>query len=140
MNILLRFTPSQFLLKSAGKLLGGLSQNQTLLYNKYKQYVETADYQEVAELIASRFLQQFELFERSIERDVTIFFRNPIAILNQTVEESRSEIAANKESLDKMKQNPEWYLDPLTFFELKLRQNEWLNQKESSRIKTEALK
>lgn len=129
-NILLRFTPSQFLLKSAGKLLGGLSQNKTMLYNKYKQYVETEDYQEVAQLIASRFLQQFELFEKSIERDIAIFFRNPQAILNQTVEESRSEISLNKETLEKMRQNPEWYQDPLTFFELKLRQNEWLNQKQ----------
>ncbi|MCQ6275168.1 dynamin family protein [Bacillus sp. V3B] len=136
MNILLRFTPSQFLLKSAGKLLGGLSQNKTMLYNKYKQYVETEDYQEVAQLIASRFLQQFELFEKSIERDITIFFRNPLAVLNQTVEESRLEIAKNKEALDNIRQNPEWYQDPLTFFELKLRQNEWLNQKESPGIKT----
>lgn len=129
-NILLRFTPSQFLLKSAGKLLGGLSQNKTMLYNKYKQYVETEDYQEIAQLITSRFLQQFELFEKSIERDIAIFFRNPQAVLNRTVEESRSEIAENKDALGKMRQNPEWYQDPLTFFELKLRQNEWLNQKE----------
>ncbi|WP_071396193.1 GTP-binding protein [Bacillus tuaregi] len=131
MNILLRFTPSQFLLKSAGKLLGSLSQNKSMLYNKYKQYVETEDYHEAATLIANKFLQPFELFERSIERDIKMFFRNPLAVLNQTVEESRIEIAVNKEALSKMRENPEWYQDPLTFFELKLRQNEWLDQKES---------
>jgi len=131
MNIILRFTPAQFLLKSAGKLFGGLSQNKTMLYNKYKQFVETEDYQEVAQLIATRFLQQFELFEKSIERDITIFFRNPLTILNQSVEETRSEIDGNKQALSQMRQNPEWYQDPLTFFELKVRQNEWLNQKEN---------
>ena len=131
MNILLRFTPSQFLLKSAGKLLGGLSQNKSMLYNKYKQYVEHEDYQEVAQQIAKRFLQQFDLFAKSIERDITIFFKNPLVILNQTVEDTRSEIAEHKNALDKMRQNPEWYQDPLTLFELKLRQSEWLNQKES---------
>lgn len=131
MNILLRFTPSQFLLKSAGKLLGNITQNKTMLYNKYKQYVETEDYNEAAALIINRFLQPFELFEKSIERDIKIFFRNPLAILNQTVEESRREISANKDALSKMRENPEWYQDPLTFFELKLRQNEWLDQKDS---------
>ncbi|WP_338451147.1 dynamin family protein [Niallia oryzisoli] len=131
MNILLRFTPSQFLLKSAGKLLGNITQNKTMIYNKYKQYVETEDYHEAAALIVNRFLQPFELFEKSIERDIRIFFRNPLAILNQTVEESRREISSNKDALSKMRENPEWYQDPLTFFELKLRQNEWLDQKES---------
>jgi len=131
MNILLRFTPSQFLLKSAGKLLGSISQNKSMLYNKYKQFVETEDYQEAASQIANRFLQPFELFEKSIERDIRIFFRNPLAVLNQTVEESRLEISSNKDELSKMRENPEWYQDPLTFFELKLRQNEWLDQKES---------
>jgi len=131
MNILLRFTPSQFLLKSAGKLLGSISQNKSMLYNKYKQYVETEDYHEAAIHIANRFLQPFELFEKSIERDIKMFFRNPLAILNQTVEESRLEIASNKEELSKMRENPEYYQDPLTFFELKLRQNEWLDQKDS---------
>jgi GTP-binding protein EngB required for normal cell division len=130
LNILLRFTPSQFILKSAGKLLGGLTQNKSMLYNKYKQYVENEDYHEVAELIAKRFLQQFDLFAKSIERDITIFFRSPLDILNQTVEETYSEIETSKNALGEMRKNPEWYQDPLTFFELKLRQSEWLNQKE----------
>ena len=131
MNILLRFTPSQFLLKSAGKLLGVLPQNNTILYNRYKQFVETEDYQETAKLVAARFLRQFELFERSMERDISIFFRTPLSVLGQTVEETREEIAANERELEIMRQNPEWYQDPLTLFELKLRQYEWLNQKES---------
>lgn len=134
MNILLRFTPSQFLLKSAGKLFGGFSQNKSMIFNKYKQFIETENYQDIADQIANRFLQQFELFEKSIERDIAIFFRNPLIILNQTVDETRKEIAEMKEELRKMQKNPELYNDPLTFFELKLRQNEWLNQKESKML------
>ena len=109
LNILLRFTPSQFILKSAGKLLGGLTQNKSMLYNKYKQYVENEDYHEVAELIAKRFLQQFDLFAKSIERDITIFFRSPLDILNQTAEETNSEIEKNQNALGEMRKNPEWY-------------------------------
>jgi len=131
LNMFLRSTPAQFLLKSAGKLLGGLSQNKSKLYNKYKQLVESEDYIEITELIATRFFQQFELFEKSLDRDVAIFFRNPLAILKDTVEETNQDIASMKEELKVMRQNPEYYRDPLTFFELKLRQNEWLNQKES---------
>lgn len=127
-NILLRFTPSQFLLKSAGKLLSGLSQNKSLIYKKYKQFVETEGYEEISEVIATRFLQQYELFEKSIERDVSMFFRNPLMLLDQTVEQTRKEITDNKEELMNMKQSPELYLDPLSFFELKLIQRECLNQ------------
>lgn len=35
-NILLRHTPSQVLLKSAGKLLGSLTQNKSMLSSRYK--------------------------------------------------------------------------------------------------------
>ena len=117
---------AQFLFKSAGKLLGG-TQNQST--NKYKQFVESEDYQEVSELIVNRFFQQFELFEKSLERDVMMFFRDPLTILKQTVDETNLCIESMKEELQIMRQNPEYYRDPLTFFEVKLRQNEWLNQK-----------
>lgn len=131
LNIFLRSTPTQLLLKSAGKLLGGLSQNKTKLYNKYKQLIESEDYVAVTELIANKFFQQFELFEKGLDRDVAIFFRNPLAILKQTVDETNQDTASMREELKVMRQNPEYYTDPLTFFEVRLRQNEWLNQKES---------
>ncbi|WP_026582661.1 dynamin family protein [Bacillus sp. J33] len=125
-NILNRFSPSQFLLKSAGKLLGAIPQNKGMLYNKYKQYIENEDYSEVAELITNKFMQQFELFEKSLERDIKMFFRNPFDVLNKTVEETLEDIEVNKESLSEMRKNPEIYRDPLTLFELKLRQFEWM--------------
>jgi hypothetical protein len=130
-NMFLKSTTAQFLFKSAGKLLGGISQNKAKLYNRYKQFVESEDYQEVSELIVNRFFQQFELFEKSLDRDVMIFFRDPLTILKQTVDETNHSIETMKEELQIMRQNPEYYRDPLTFFEVKLRQNEWLNQRES---------
>jgi hypothetical protein len=71
-------------------------------------------------------MQQFELFEKSLERDIKMFFRNPFDVLNKTVEETHEEIEENKQSLSDMRKNPEIYRDPLTLFELKLRQFEWM--------------
>lgn len=39
-NILLRFTPTQFFLKSAGKLFGNMQKNQSMLANKYKHILK----------------------------------------------------------------------------------------------------
>lgn len=126
-NILLRRTPAQVLLKGAGKLFGSLSQNKSLLYNKYKGYIETENYQEVSDIITKKFIGQFELFEGGLERDISLFFRNSINVLSQTVEETNREIHENKEILIKMKENPELYQDPLNLFEVRLRQHELIN-------------
>ncbi|MGG3468286.1 dynamin family protein [Neobacillus pocheonensis] len=125
-NILLRRTPSQFLLKSAGKLFGALSQNKTMLFNKYKSFIENEDYSEAISAVNKQFFQPFELFEKSLERDVTIFFKGPKAILNRSVDEARTEIEKNQEMLNKMNENPEMFRDPLTLFEVRLRQFEWM--------------
>jgi predicted GTPase len=125
-NIMHRSTPQQFFLKSAGKLLGVLPQNNTMLYNRYKTYVETEDYYDIGVSIAHNFLQQFEIFEKSIERDVNLFFKQPFIELDKAVEEAQSEIQHGKTELEKMRINPELYRDPLTLFEVKLRQYEWM--------------
>ncbi|WP_027410709.1 dynamin family protein [Anoxybacteroides tepidamans] len=125
-NIFLRRTPYQILLKGAGRLLGAFQQNNAILYNRYKQFVENEDYLDVAELIADKLLLQFELFEKSLERDLSIFFRNAFAALHQTVEEMEKEMKEKEEELEKMRSNPEAYRDPLILFEVKLRQYEWM--------------
>ncbi|QPA31270.1 dynamin family protein [Thermaerobacillus caldiproteolyticus] len=125
-NIFLRRTPYQILLKSAGRLLGAFQQNNAILYNKYKQFVENEDYLDVTESITNKLLLQFELFAKSLERDISIFFRNPFDVLNQMVEETKKEINDKEEELEKMRSNPETYRDPLTLFEVKLRQYEWI--------------
>lgn len=125
-NILLRLTPSQVLLKSAGKLFGVLSQNKTMLSNKYKSYLESEDYHEVAQQVAAKLLLQFELFESGLERDITMFFHDPSTFLIKTVEETKEVIRTNRELLAEMDANPEVYRDPLTLFEVRLRQYEWI--------------
>jgi predicted GTPase len=124
-NILLRNTPSQFLLKSAGKLFGALSQNKAVLYNKYQAFIKNDSYSEATETVIERFFQQFELFEKSLERDITMFFRQPVKILDEVIEESLSQITTNQDLLKKMNTNPEMFRDPLTLFEVRLRQFEW---------------
>ncbi|WP_286230977.1 dynamin family protein [Neobacillus mesonae] len=125
-NILLRRTPSQFLLKSAGKLFGALSQNKAMLYNKYKAFVQNEDYTEIAEDVGRQFFQPFELFEKSLERDVSMFFKGPLGCLDRAVEEASAEIQSNREQLELMNTNPEMFRDPLTLFEVRLRQFEWM--------------
>ncbi|MDP4083336.1 MAG: dynamin family protein [Bacillota bacterium] len=126
-NILLRNTPFQLLLKSAGKLFGAISQNNSLLNNKYKSFVENEDYAETVSLAIKQFFQPFELFERSIERDIALFFRNSLNSLNHALEDARNQIQSNEELLKEMNTNPEVYRDPLTLFEVRLRQVEWMS-------------
>jgi GTPase SAR1 family protein len=125
-NILLRRTPSQMLLKGAGKLLGALSQNKTMLSGKYKAFVENDDYTEIVNNVSERFFQQFELFENALERDISLFFKDPEAILEKAAGEARAEIENGEDILKKMNTNPELFRDPLTLFEIRLRQFEWL--------------
>ncbi|WP_042460414.1 dynamin family protein [Neobacillus dielmonensis] len=125
-NILLRRTPSQFLLKSAGKLLGSLSNNKTMLYNKYKGFVENEDYTETIESVCRQFFQPFQLFEKSLERDVSLFLKEPLLILAKTAEDTSKEIDDHQAMLNRLNMNPEIFRDPLTLFELRLRQFEWM--------------
>ena len=125
-NILLRRTPSQFLLKSAGKLFGAISQNKAMLYNKYKAFVENEDYAETIDEVSKQFFQPFELFEKSLARDVTLFFKGPLKDLTAGVEEAKAGIESNQDLLNKMNTNPEMFRDPLTLFGVRLRQFEWM--------------
>ncbi|GER66787.1 GTP-binding protein [Weizmannia acidilactici] len=134
-NILLRHTPSQVLLKSAGKLLGALSQNKAMLYNRYKKFIESEDYQDIAGLITNKVMLQFELFEQGLERDIRMFFKNPETVLRDTITETETVIDESKEKLSNMKENPEVYQDPLKLFELKLRQFEWMQINTKARQK-----
>ncbi|KEK24322.1 dynamin family protein [Bacillus gaemokensis] len=125
-NILLRSTPTQFFLKSAGKLFGNMQKNQSMLYNKYKHYIETEDYTDVTNTISKQFFLQFELFESALERDIMMFFKEPLSILKQTVENAHLEISTDEATLTKLRTNPETYHDPLTFFKLQLLQHKFM--------------
>ncbi|MGG0657506.1 dynamin family protein [Rummeliibacillus pycnus] len=132
-NILHRFTPTQLLLKSAGKIFGVLPKNKALVYNKYKQYLENEDYIDATASIMNQFFLQFELFENALERDINLFFRNSFGELEQFVENTHIEIQEKQDRLQNMRSNPEVYHDSITLFELRLRQCEiFLNIGEDS--------
>ncbi|AZB41593.1 GTP-binding protein [Bacillus sp. FJAT-42376] len=125
-NILLRHTPSQLLLKSAGRLINAIAQNKTVMVNRYTQYIENEDYSELAESIISKFLLPFDVFESGIDRDLALFFQHPNDVLKQTIDETRADISAKQAKLLDMKQNLAPFKESLTLFELRLRQYEWM--------------
>lgn len=126
-NFLMRNTPSQLLFKGAGKLVGSISKNKDMLHNKYKNYIENTDFTSLVEDIISPFNQQLELFAESIEWDVERFFTGVLEVLNHETEKAQLEINSHKDSLNKMQEHPEIYQNPLTLFELRLRQFELMN-------------
>ncbi|MGV3467401.1 MAG: dynamin family protein [Heyndrickxia sp.] len=125
-NILSKNTPTQLLLKGAGKLFGSIPQNKSMLYNKYKSLVDNEDYYEVAVIIANKFLQQFELFEKGLDRDISMFFHHPLSVLEQIIAETYERIQNQNDILQNLRANPEKYKDPITLFEVQLRQYEWI--------------
>ncbi|WP_409273537.1 tetratricopeptide repeat protein [Neobacillus sp. SCS-31] len=125
-NVLLRRTPSQIFLKGAGKLLGALPQNNAMLYNRYKNFVENEDYLDTARLVNERFFMQFDLFEKAIARDLSLFFINPHQILQGTLATTQEELAQSRQKAADMKRNPARFHDPMALFGIRLRQLEWL--------------
>ena len=125
-NILLRHTTSQFLFKSAGKIFGAISQNKTL-FNQYKKFIDNENYEETTNSVISRFFMQFELFEKALERDMALFFKQPIQDLKTNVQIAHTEIENKEELLMEMKTKPEIYFDAITLFKIRLRQQEIMN-------------
>ncbi|MGN1386863.1 MAG: GTP-binding protein [Bacillus sp. (in: firmicutes)] len=125
-NILLRHTPSQFLLKSAGKLLGAIAQNKAL-YNQYKKFIENEEYTETANSVINKFFTQYEIFENGINRDLAFFFKQPVQDLQACIQTAEEEIEAKQALLAEMKENPETYYDAITLFKIRHRQFKWMN-------------
>ena len=125
-NILLRHTPSQFLLKSAGKLLGAIAQNKTL-YNQYKKFIENEAYEETASSVINKYFMQYEIFEKAIERDLTLFFKQPILDIQAHIKQAKEEIESKQVLLAEMKNKPEIYYDAITLFKVRHRQFEWMS-------------
>ncbi len=124
-NIMLRHNPAQVLLKGAGKVLGLLPQKQhAYMLNQYKRYVENATYADVLESIQRKFWQQVDFFKKSLQQDIGLFYKESLDGLSRTIVETESRVEQDKETLAKMKSNPEIYYDPLKLFETRLVQNE----------------
>lgn len=126
-NFMLRNNPSQLLLKGAGKLLS-ISKNNEKLFRKYKNYIENEDYSQKTMEIINPFIQQLELFEGSMDWDISKFFFGSHEVLNHVKEEVQVEMEKHQYSLATMREKPEIYRDPLTLFEVKLRQYELMNR------------
>ncbi|VEF48988.1 P-loop containing nucleoside triphosphate hydrolase [Bacillus freudenreichii] len=125
-NILLKRTPSQVLLKSAGKIFGVIPANNTMMYNRYKNFIENENYHETAESIANKFFRQFELLEKAIPRDISLFFREPFKVLKKSADSYQEQVETNKAALSEMRSHPETFRDPIKLFDVRLRQIEWL--------------
>lgn len=126
LNILLKFDPTLFTLKSIGNLFGRIDRSKSMLSNQYKKYVEQKDYTEIKDVVIRKFFAEFELFERALEQDVALFFREPIGELKRMVEETHIGIQQSRDELNEMKAKPEIYQDPITLFEVQLRQQEMM--------------
>lgn len=126
MNILLNSSPSQFLLKSSGLILGLLPQNKSKLVAQYQKYVDNVNYDEVSSALSTRFFLQFEMFEKTLSRDLSMFLQSPYEHLYELVDQTRESISNYVATLDEMKANPSGYFDPITFYTVRLRQLEFL--------------
>lgn len=117
-NILLRYTPKQVLLKSAGKVFGRMIQNKDMLANGFKQLIENGNYEQEAETIANRFFNPFLLLEQGIERDLQLFFKDAFEELQILAEETNREITETTGELKNLRGKPELFHDPLKIFEI----------------------
>ncbi|KHF40206.1 hypothetical protein [Halalkalibacter okhensis] len=132
-NILLRLTPSQLLLKSSGKFFGVLPTNKALVFKMYRKFIENEDYKQVTETIMNQYMLQFDLFGKSIERDMNLFYRSPFSVLSEAIQEAQSEIEGHNDALESLRANPEIYKDPLTLFKVRVHQYELMEQMGLSR-------
>jgi len=122
-NIFNRNTFSHLFIKGAGRLFSAIQSDHWK--KRMKQYIETEDFEELTNYIIQQFFLPFTLFEKGIERDIAYFFKKPLEHL-QTIQKSLEEwLNDKKEELNDIKNHPETYRDPLTLFELRLRQFEW---------------
>jgi tetratricopeptide (TPR) repeat protein len=125
-TIFSKLSPKLFIFSSAGKILGSYIQSYPLLYNKCKTFIETESYQEVTEEIVKKFLLQFDLFEKGLERDLKLFFKQPYQVMSEKLEEMERIKQQSSEELTMHKEQPELFQDPITIFSLRLRQFEWM--------------
>ncbi|WP_449537904.1 GTP-binding protein [Ferdinandcohnia sp. Marseille-Q9671] len=129
-NIMVRNNPAQVLLKSAGKVLGLLPQKQhTYVFNQYKKYVENTPYTDITESIQRKFWQQFDFFKKSLQQDISLFYKQPLQHLANITTETNNAVEQDQQTLAKMKSNPEVYYDPLKLFETRLVQYERISRK-----------
>ncbi|MFA9555775.1 tetratricopeptide repeat protein [Evansella sp. AB-rgal1] len=133
-NIMNRSHASQFFLKSAGKLFGSRQKNNSMLYQRYKKFVDNQSFDEVARSIIEKYFFEFDSFERVLKGDVGIFFEDVKRELEKHVEFCSVEKENAQEQVEGMHQNPEIFYDPLKLFEVRLMQCETMERAKKSDV------
>jgi hypothetical protein len=126
-DILLQSSPSQFILKSTSGLFGLFSKASQV--SQYQKHIDGINYDEITSTISSKFFLQFEMFEKSLQRDILLFLRGPYQYLHDFVDETRNAIYQYSTTLGEMKSNPELFYDPINFYSIRLLQQELIRSK-----------
>lgn len=125
-NIYKRNSFSQLMFMKASKLLNNFSASQWK--KKLKHHMETDDFKDIVEKIIQQFFLPFQLFEKGIHRDVAFCLKNPLERLINIEKSLKNSLREKKEECANITNNPEIYKEPLTLFELRLRQLEWIEK------------
>ncbi|MBM7661791.1 hypothetical protein JOC85_002598 [Bacillus mesophilus] len=133
-SILTGHNPTIFLLKNVDKLVRSVNTDKLKVDKLYRRFIENGSYEKAVESIRTQVMMQFELFEKSIAREIKLFFREPFNTLSEAIEERQQKNVTDQQSLEALKTNPEIYFDPLTLFEIRLRQLDLLVQLEQNSI------
>ena len=126
-DILLHSTPSQFILKSTSGLFGLFSKASQV--SQYQKHIDGINYDEVTSTIISKFFLQYEMFEKSLQRDILLFLRSPYHNLHELVDETRDAIYQFSTTLGEMKAKPELFFDPINFYSVRVMQQELIRNK-----------
>jgi len=126
-DVLLQSSPSQFILKSTSGLFGLFSKASQV--SQYQKHIDGINYDEVTSTIISKFFLQYEMFEKSLQRDILLFLRSPYHYLHELVDETRDAIYQYTTILGEMKSNPELFFDPINFYSVRVMQQELIRNK-----------
>jgi tetratricopeptide (TPR) repeat protein len=126
-DILIQSSPSQFILKSTGGLFGLFSKASQVA--QYQKHIDGINYDEVSSTIISKFFLQYEMFEKSLQRDILLFLRSPYQYLHELVDETRNAIYQYSTTLGEMKAKPELFFDPINFYSVRVIQQELIRNK-----------
>ncbi|MGJ9384962.1 tetratricopeptide repeat protein [Salipaludibacillus sp. CF4.18] len=120
--------PTQFLLKSAGKIFGNLQTNNQLLFKQYQKFIENGNFEDVTGTIINKIFLEFDLFEKALKSDLKMSFQESVDKVIDHKEEADFEINKANEKLEEMRKSPEYFHDPLRIFEVRLLQYEMMSE------------
>ncbi|MCR6097344.1 hypothetical protein HXA31_02170 [Salipaludibacillus agaradhaerens] len=128
-NIMNRLKPTQFLLKSAGKLLGNFQQNNHMLYNQYQKYIENDNFEDAATSIIKHVFFEFDLFEKNLKADISLCVEAASSDLEEHKVDAGAQVKKAQDNLTLMKDHPASFYDPLKIFEIRLHQYQLMSEK-----------